>query len=154
MSICIPRLTYSYHLSRISTRFSAIALHPPCRCSVSFILPRYPVFLVGLFACAFPLFNSLFAVHIYLSIKGTLHDYRPFFGRHIFLLRMRASESSVMRDLRGSFKSICHFTKTLSQMIIEEFCRIEGKHVEISIINRQVLPFYIFPFNCSLIILE
>lgn len=28
-------------------------------------------------------------------------------------------------------------------MIIEEFCRLEGKHIEISIINRQVLSFYL-----------
>lgn len=119
-----------------------LSTHPAVAPS-PFILPRYPIFLVGLFACAFPLFNSLFAVHIYLSIKGTLHDYRPFFGRHIFLLRMRAGESSVMQDLRGSFKNMCHFTKTLSQMIIEEFCRLEGKHIEISIINRQVLSFYL-----------
>jgi len=36
-----------------------------------------------------------------------------------------------MQDLEGSFKNICHFTKALSQIIIEEFCKIKNKHVEI-----------------------
>lgn len=137
MSICIPRSTYAYHLSQISTRFSAIAFYHAvvdsiffCTVSLSLSRSRSRSSFFSLLArvCVrlfFSLFASLFVVHIYLSIKRTLHNsffFLSFFGHRIFLFHTRASkgdgDTGIFGGLpRGSFRAI---RATSSQIIIEQ----------------------------------